>query len=539
MAILEQPPVPGQRSGVLERIQVALSTLPPAERRIGERILADPAQAIALSISEFAALCEVGQTTVSKFCRSIGISSYAALRLGLSHDFATQQALKKSNIPLADALVSAITAVSTLFGSHADLPAITQALLMASHVEIWAGSDFSAAGAQLADRLMSLGIQTTIAPVSARWSQRCAGLRAGSLVVLLTTSSEEVLLAPLARAQRAGARLLVCSSQSSRRLGEVVDWLLPLPTAPSTELVGFALVEVLIASVQEAAGLPGPAGPASPWQPWPHSRSLFLPTETDPIPAVLLAHEDPPQARPLILYFTGMGISKEQALPGFGGTFNPICPRIIASLLNAGYHVLVIDALAHGARKRAWQDPYILIFESLSGKGEDVLAGARVDAPFLVDAVPGLGLSNGTPPLGIVGQSWGGLQSLLTLASDSRIACGVGIMPIIHIAHLSNFAALEGAARVEAGQPGAWMGPTLAPRPLLLISGELDQVAPTRHAQAFVDSICPAYRAAGAGERLQCTVLPGVGHYYHPRMIEETLAWLGRYLPTPPGESAS
>jgi DNA-binding MurR/RpiR family transcriptional regulator len=88
MALLDKPPTPGTRTAALDRIRAALPDLAPAERRVADRILEDPSQAIALSIGEFAELVGVAQPTVSRFCRNVGFPGYAALRLGVANDFA-------------------------------------------------------------------------------------------------------------------------------------------------------------------------------------------------------------------------------------------------------------------------------------------------------------------------------------------------------------------------------------------------------------------------------------------------------------------
>lgn len=549
MAILEQPPVPGQQSGILEHIRATLPGLSPAERRIGEHILAHPDKAIALSINEFAAFCGVAQPTVSKFCRNIGISSYAALRLDLSRDFAAQPAKQLDEAAPPDGPLDDFTSAMHILRSYADLPLMAHELLTAPQIEIWPAPEFASAGNLLADRLMTLGVPAACATVPARWTTRGASLRQGSVVILLTFSLEESLLPALSQARQAGARLLCCAVQASRPLIQVADWLIPLPANASLELTGFALVEALIAEVHEIADIPGPTGPASPLRLWPHTRPVFLPAEGDPIPAMLLMHEDPPRPRPLILYFSGLGHAKEVALPGLEGTLpglgwthNPICPRITATLLNVGYHVLVIDAPAHGARKRAWEDTLTLLAQSLRGQGPDVLATARADAPFLVDGARTLGLGEKTMPIGVMGQSWGGLLALYTLAGDARIACGVAISPVIHIPFTldrdplnlqkAGLPTFEGLPRIVAGEPGAWMGPQLAPRPLLLLAGAEDVTVPARYARAFADTIRPAYTAAAAEQHLHYGMLPNVGHKYNRRMLEEALTWLARYLPT-------
>lgn len=74
---------PDQRD-VIERIARRLPYLNPALRRIGERILEDPAAAKTMTISELAVASGVSESTVSRFVREIGIERYPALRIGIA-----------------------------------------------------------------------------------------------------------------------------------------------------------------------------------------------------------------------------------------------------------------------------------------------------------------------------------------------------------------------------------------------------------------------------------------------------------------------
>lgn len=540
MAILDRRPVRGARSSALAQVRAALPDLRPAEHRVAERLLADPGQAIALSIGEFAMECCVAQPTVSRFCRSVGFPSYAALRLGLANDFAAAPSWDGPRAAGATGLTgptvpSFATLVETL-AAAADLPLAAGALRAASRVEVWPAADLLHAGALLADRLAALAVPAACATAPGRWPTRAAELPPGAVVVALASTTDDMVWAAgLVAARDAGARILCCTARPASPLARQGDWLVPLPADPSLDLAGLALVDALAGAVRDASDIAGPPGPASPWRPWPHARPVFLPTGGDPIPAILLARDDPPRRRPLVLYFSGIGCAKEAALPG-SGSDNHVCPRIIASLLNADYHVLVVDAQAHGARKRAWEDAATLLRASFAGEGPDLLAAARAEAPRLVDGALALDVADAAgdaPRLAVAGQSWGGLQALLTLAGDPRVACGVGIMPIIHIPQLRGFADQERSPRVVAGGPGAWMGPLVAPRPLLVIAGDTDEWADPRHARTFVEAVRPAYAAAGAGARVACTVLPHLAHRFDARQVDATVAWLDRYLPPP------
>lgn len=66
------------------RIRALLPSLAPAERRVAERVLADPAAVAASTISALAQECATSETTVIRFCRTVGFTGYPALRLALA-----------------------------------------------------------------------------------------------------------------------------------------------------------------------------------------------------------------------------------------------------------------------------------------------------------------------------------------------------------------------------------------------------------------------------------------------------------------------
>ena len=66
------------------RIRALAPSLAPAERRVAERVLADPAAVAASTITSLAKECETSETTVIRFCRAVGFTGYPALRLALA-----------------------------------------------------------------------------------------------------------------------------------------------------------------------------------------------------------------------------------------------------------------------------------------------------------------------------------------------------------------------------------------------------------------------------------------------------------------------
>ena len=66
------------------RIKGLLPSLPPAEQRVADRVLADPAAAVAGTITTLAADCSTSEPTVVRFCRAVGFRGYRDLRLALA-----------------------------------------------------------------------------------------------------------------------------------------------------------------------------------------------------------------------------------------------------------------------------------------------------------------------------------------------------------------------------------------------------------------------------------------------------------------------
>jgi DNA-binding MurR/RpiR family transcriptional regulator len=72
--------------GVVERIRALESGLPEAQRSAAALILDDPAAAARMTILDFADACGVSTGSVTRFCRSLGLPGYAALRIALASD---------------------------------------------------------------------------------------------------------------------------------------------------------------------------------------------------------------------------------------------------------------------------------------------------------------------------------------------------------------------------------------------------------------------------------------------------------------------
>jgi RpiR family carbohydrate utilization transcriptional regulator len=69
---------------MLDRIKASLSSLAPAEQRVGKLVLADPRAFATLPISELSDRAHVSKPTVVRFCRSMGYDGLADFKLKLA-----------------------------------------------------------------------------------------------------------------------------------------------------------------------------------------------------------------------------------------------------------------------------------------------------------------------------------------------------------------------------------------------------------------------------------------------------------------------
>jgi len=71
----------------------------------------------------------------------------------------------------------------------------------------------------------------------------------------------------------------------------------------------------------------------------------------------------------------------------------------------------------------------------------------------------------------------------------------------------------------------------IAPRPLLMLSGDQDGGAPTDGVETLERELAKVYALYGKPENFRSVVYQNTGHEYLPEMKDEMLAWFEKYLP--------
>jgi len=243
------------------------------------------------------------------------------------------------------------------------------------------------------------------------------------------------------------------------------------------------------------------------------------------IPLILLSQGGDLADSGTCLFFNGMEGTKEEALPGAARDGSDVAPWIVSALLNAGYNVALVDAPAHGERRRPGEDTEDLLIADLQSSAPVLLGRSRETARALVDGLLREGVV--VARLAAVGQSWGALQALLTLAGDGRVACGALIMPVVAATDLEPFAPYADSPGARLGAVGLDDAAALAPRPLLFVSGGADLIARADRVDGLLELLRTSYGPEGD---LRHVDIPGLGHEFDAGQVDELVSWLSARL---------
>lgn len=76
---------------LISKIKFAANTFTNAERKIAEYILQNPHKVLYMSITELAAICEVGDTSVFRFCKHLNKKGYMDFKMDLAQTLTTRE----------------------------------------------------------------------------------------------------------------------------------------------------------------------------------------------------------------------------------------------------------------------------------------------------------------------------------------------------------------------------------------------------------------------------------------------------------------
>lgn len=229
----------GGAETLLVRLRGLMPTLADSERAVGRLILDHPAETARLGISELARRAGTSATTVTRFCRSMGLSGYQELRLMLAvvgykqetsgppADFTAEVSPDDTVPAIANkvAVASRQAIQDTL--ATLDLPALEKAVELLSQartVAIYGVGTSDVVVADLHHKLTRLGL-VAIACTDAHRALVCAAhLAKGDVAVGVSHSGRTAeVVEPLRIARENGAATIAVTNFPRSPLAELAD----------------------------------------------------------------------------------------------------------------------------------------------------------------------------------------------------------------------------------------------------------------------------------------------------------------------------
>lgn len=261
---------------ILIAVRGAMPNLRPAEQRVADLVLADPAGVSESSITAVARRCQTSETTVLRFCRAIGLAGYPELRIALARAALWEESGQASGhaitgqIEPGDSLADVVSKIT-----NADQRAIAdtaaaldlgmleravEAVATARRVDIYGVAASGLVAADLHQKLHRIG------RISFFWSDphlaltSAAVLEEGDVAVGISHTGTTVDTVDALRvAQGRGAVTLAITNFAGAPIAAVADLLLTTASrettfrsgAMSSRIAQLALVDCLFAGVAQ------------------------------------------------------------------------------------------------------------------------------------------------------------------------------------------------------------------------------------------------------------------------------------------------
>lgn len=234
------------------RIRALLPSLAPAERRVADRVLGDPASVAASTITALAQDCGTSETTVIRFCRAVGFTGYPALRLALAAeggrqglgddddsrdlagDIVADDDLDKvvAKIAFADARAVEETAHQL---DLRELHAVIEALVPAPRVDVYGVGASGFVALDLQQKLHRIGRVSFAWPDPHMALTSAALLTAGDVAVAISHSgATQDTVDALATARRSGATTVAVTNFPRSPLAALADHVLTTAARETT-----------------------------------------------------------------------------------------------------------------------------------------------------------------------------------------------------------------------------------------------------------------------------------------------------------------
>lgn len=223
-------------------IRSILPALPPAERRVAEGILAQPADIVFLSISDLATRASTSEATVVRLCQRAGFAGYPEMRLAMATQVGRSAAARPARIigtdiapddPLSDIVAKVGSSASAAISDTVEqldiqvLEQVTAAIAAARRVEIYGIGASGLVALDLEHKLRRIGLPAAASVDGHLALTSAAVLTPDDLVIGLSHSGETLdVIDPVAEARARGASAVAITNYPRSSLAKTADHVL-------------------------------------------------------------------------------------------------------------------------------------------------------------------------------------------------------------------------------------------------------------------------------------------------------------------------
>lgn len=237
------------------------------------------------------------------------------------------------------------------------------------------------------------------------------------------------------------------------------------------------------------------------------------------------------RSAPTLIYFHGFNGSRNQI-------FQEKYIEFAEAIQAIGYNLLSVDLRGHGDRRddrksHALDNVLKLMKHPQKNPFDGAIADIEKVVQFLVEKKICL-----PHQIAVSGLSWGAMHALYALKLSHHIRCCIALLPVGKITNMIEFKRMGNDPLIKKYDPINYVS-RIAPKPLLMISGEKDTRIDPLYAGKLYEKLYTEYKAANAGDKLVYKMLLNVGHHYDSRMTEMTVHWLKEHLVADPSSKSA
>lgn len=237
-----QPP----SRNVIEMVRLTLPQLRKSELKVAERVLEDPQSILNATLAEAAALADVSEPTVIRFCTAIGCTGYQDFRLRLAHSLALGGLATHSVLASAN---STEDLVEKVFGytlssldwarTHLDHSAIGKAvdlLSSATSIEFFGLGASGIVARDAQQKFPLFGVPCGAQSDTHQQLMAASMMRSGDVAVVISNTGRTMAMLEVAQAARAAGAQLIGITGSHSPLFQCCDVGIIVETLENTNI---------------------------------------------------------------------------------------------------------------------------------------------------------------------------------------------------------------------------------------------------------------------------------------------------------------